>query len=85
MYYDRPRRCAATLRCWTAKVPVDLLEVAQLLEQRLGFRGDSPRQAGGRNCYGYGYPESAIVPTLLAECVLVALYLVPQNAVLAAI
>jgi DoxX-like family len=34
---------------------------------------------------GYGYPESAIVPIVIAECVLVVLYLVPQTAVFAAI
>ena len=27
---------------------------------------------------GYGFPESAIVPIVVAECALVALYLVPQ-------
>ncbi len=34
---------------------------------------------------GYGYPESAIVPIVIAECTLVVLYLVPQTSVLAAI
>jgi hypothetical protein len=34
---------------------------------------------------GYGYPESAIVPIIIAECTLVVLYLVPQTSVLAAI
>jgi hypothetical protein len=33
----------------------------------------------------YGYPESAIVAIVIAECVLVVLYLVPQTAVLGAI
>jgi DoxX-like family len=33
----------------------------------------------------YGYPESAIVPIIIAECALVVLYLVPQRSVLAAI
>jgi hypothetical protein len=33
----------------------------------------------------YGYPESAIVPIIIAECALVVLYLVPQISVLAAI
>src|SRR5207247_5609387 len=32
-----------------------------------------------------GYPESAIVPIVIAECALVVLYLVPQTSVLAAI
>jgi hypothetical protein len=34
---------------------------------------------------GYGYPESAIVPIVIAECTLVVLYLVPQTSVLATI
>ena len=34
---------------------------------------------------GYGYPESAIVPIVIAEFTLVVLYLVPQTSVLAAI
>ncbi len=34
---------------------------------------------------GYGYPESAILPIVIAECALVVLYLVPQTSVLAAI
>jgi hypothetical protein len=33
----------------------------------------------------YGYPESAIARIVIAECVLVVLYLVPQTSVLAAI
>ena len=33
----------------------------------------------------YGYPESAIVRIVIAECALVVLYLVPQTSVLAAI
>jgi hypothetical protein len=33
----------------------------------------------------YGYPESAIIPIVIAECALVLLYLVPQTAVFAAI
>jgi hypothetical protein len=33
----------------------------------------------------YGYPESAIVRIIIAECALVVLYLVPQTSVLAAI
>jgi len=32
-----------------------------------------------------GYPESAIVCIVIAECTLVVLYLVPQTSVLAAI
>ena len=34
---------------------------------------------------GYGYPESAISRIIIAECVLVVLYLVPRTAVLGAI
>jgi hypothetical protein len=33
----------------------------------------------------YGYPESAIVRIVIAECALVVLYIVPQTSVLAAI
>ncbi|HJV37871.1 MAG TPA: DoxX family protein [Geothrix sp.] len=33
----------------------------------------------------YGFPESAIVPIVIAECVLVVLYLVPRTSVLAVI
>jgi hypothetical protein len=33
----------------------------------------------------YGYPESAILPIVIAECALVALYLVPQTSVFAVI
>ena len=33
----------------------------------------------------YGYPESAIVPIIIAECTLVVLYLIPQTSILAAI
>jgi DoxX-like family len=33
----------------------------------------------------YGYPESAIVRIVMAECALALLYLVPQTSVLAAI
>ena len=33
----------------------------------------------------YGYPESAIVFIVIAECTLVVLYLIPQTSVLAAI
>ena len=33
----------------------------------------------------YGYPESALVLSVIAECALVVLYLVPQTSVLAAI
>ena len=34
---------------------------------------------------GHGYPESAIMRIVIAECVLVALYLIPRTSVLAAI
>lgn len=33
----------------------------------------------------YAYPESAIVPIIVAECVLVVLYLIPRTSILAAI
>ena len=33
----------------------------------------------------YGYPESAIIPIVISECVLVVFYLLPQTSVLAAV
>ena len=34
---------------------------------------------------GYGFPESAITPVVIAECALVVFYLVPRTSVLATI
>src|SRR5437762_14164912 len=58
--------------------------VAQLLSSAW-FRATYHTYAVAEIVAGYGYPESAIVPIVIAECALVVLYLVPQTSVLAAI
>ena len=68
---------------WTGRV-FSFLVVAQLLSSAW-FRGTQHTYAVAEIVTSYGYPESAIVPIVIAECVLVALYLVPQTSVLAAI
>jgi DoxX-like family len=63
---------------------LSFLVVAQLLSSAW-FRATHHVYAVAEIVTGYGYPESAIVPIVIAECTLVVLYLVPQTAVLAAI
>jgi hypothetical protein len=63
---------------------LSFLVVAQLLSSAF-FRGTQHTYAVGEIVTGYGYPESAIALIVIAECVLVAFYLVPQTSVLAAI
>jgi hypothetical protein len=63
---------------------LSLLAVAQLLSSAW-FRGTHHDNAVTEIVTGYGYPESAIVPIVIAECTLVVLYLVPPTSVLAAI
>ena len=58
--------------------------VAQLLSSAW-FRATYHTYAVAEIVTGYGYPESAIVLIVIAECALVVLYLVPQTSVLAAI
>src|SRR5258707_989423 len=58
--------------------------VAQLLSSAW-FRASHHPLAVTEIVASYGYPESAIVPIVIAECALVVLYLVPQTSVLAAI
>ena len=58
--------------------------VAQLLSSAW-FRAAYHTYAVAEIVTGYGYPESAIVLIVMAECALVLLYLVPQTSVLAAI
>jgi hypothetical protein len=58
--------------------------VAQLLSSAF-FRAAYHTYAVAEIVTGYGYPESAIVLIVMAECALVLLYLVPQTSVLAAI
>ena len=60
------------------------LVVAQLLSSAF-FRATQHTYAVAEIVTGYGYPESAIALIVIAECVLVLLYLVPQTSVLAAI
>lgn len=68
---------------WTGRV-FSFLVVAQLLSSAW-FRATHHTYAVAEIVTSYGYPESAIIPIVIAECTLVVLYLVPQTAVLAAI
>jgi hypothetical protein len=68
---------------WTGRV-FSFLVVAQLLSSAW-FRATHHALAVAEIVSGYGYPESAIVPIVVAECVLVALYLVPRTSVLSVI
>jgi hypothetical protein len=68
---------------WTGRV-LSFLVVGQLLSSAW-FRATHHTYAVAEIVTGYGYPESAIVPIVIAECTLVVLYLVPQTSVLAAI
>jgi hypothetical protein len=61
-----------------------LLVVAQLLASAW-FRGTHHTYAVAEIVDGYGFPESAIPRIVMAECVLVVLYLVPQTSVLAVV
>jgi membrane glycosyltransferase len=63
---------------------LSFLVVAQLLSSAW-FRAAYHTYAVTEIVTGYGYPESAIVLIVIAECALVLLYLVPQTSVLAAI
>jgi len=60
------------------------LVVAQLLASAW-FRATQHASAVSEIVTGYGFPESAIALIVIAECALVALYLVPRTSVLAAI
>jgi hypothetical protein len=68
---------------WTGWV-FSMLVVAQLLSSAW-FRAAYHTYAVAEIVTGYGYPESAIVLIVIAECAMVALYLVPQTSVIAAI
>src|SRR5437867_11256169 len=63
---------------------LSFLVVAQLLSSAW-FRATHHAYAVAEIVAGYGYPESAIVPIVIAECALVVLYLIPQTSVFAAI
>ena len=58
--------------------------IAQLLSSAW-FRATHHTNAVAEIVTSYGYPESAIVLIVIAECAMVVLYLVPQTSVLAAI
>ena len=58
--------------------------VAQLLSSAW-FRATYHSNALEEIVTNYGYPESAILNIVVAECILVALYLIPQTSVIAAI
>jgi hypothetical protein len=64
---------------WTGRF-LSFAVVAQLLSSAW-FRATHHTFAVAEIVTGYGYPESAIVPIVIAECVLVVLYLVPQTSV----
>ena len=68
---------------WTGRI-FSFLVVAQLLTSAW-FRATQHTYAVAEIVTGYGYPESAIVPIAISECVLVVFYLVPKTSVLAAI
>ena len=68
---------------WTGRV-LSFLVVAQLLSSAW-FRATHHTLAVAEIVTGYGYPESAIVPIVIAECALVVLYLIPHTSVLGAI
>jgi hypothetical protein len=68
---------------WTGWT-LSFLVVTQLLSSAF-FRATYHTYAVAEIVTGYGYPESAIVLIVIAECTLVLLYLVPHTSVLAAI
>ena len=68
---------------WTGWV-LSILPIAVLLSSAW-VRATHHTNAVTEIVTSYGYPESAIVPIIVAECTLVVLYLVPQTSVLAAI
>ena len=68
---------------WTGRV-FSFLVVAQLLSSAW-FRGTQHSYAVAEIVMGYGYPESAIGRIVIAECLLVLFYLIPQTSVLAVI
>jgi len=68
---------------WTSWV-LSFFPVAVFLSSAW-VRGTHRTNAVAEIVGSYGYPESAIVPIIIAECALVTLYLIPQTSVLAAI
>ena len=78
-----PTVAAPRWMLWTGRI-FSFLVIAQLLSSAW-FRGTQHTYAVAEIVTSYGYPESAITNIVIAECVLVVLYLIPQTAVLAAI
>lgn len=78
-------RTASTSR-WMQRTGwlLSFLVVAQLLSSAW-FRATRHSNAVEEIVSGYGFPESAILRIVIAECALVVLYLIPQTSVLAAI
>ncbi|WP_243287278.1 DoxX family protein [Geothrix terrae] len=70
-------------RLWTGRV-LSFIPVAILLSSAW-VRATHHTNAVAEIVTAYGYPESAIVRIVIAECVLVVLYLVPRTSILAAI
>jgi hypothetical protein len=68
---------------WIGRI-LSFIAVAQLLSSAF-FRATQPTYAVAEIVEGYGFPESAILRIVIAEVVLVVLYLIPQTSVLAAI
>jgi len=68
---------------WTGRL-FSFFPVAILLSSAW-VRGTHHTSAVAEIVSSYGYPESAISRIVIAECVLVVLYLVPQTSVLGAI
>ena len=68
---------------WTGRV-LSFFPVLILLSSAW-VRGTQHTNAVAEIVSSYGYPESAIARIVIAECVLVLLYLVPQTSVLGAI
>jgi hypothetical protein len=68
---------------WTGWI-FSILPVLVLLSSAF-VRGTQHTNAVAEIVTAYGYPEAAILRIVIAECVLVVLYLVPQTSVLGAI
>ncbi len=68
---------------WTGRF-LSFAVVVQVLSSAF-FRATQHTYAVAEIVTGYGFPESAIARIVIAECVLMVLYLVPQTAVLGAI
>lgn len=71
---------------WMSRTGWVLSSVAVLqLLSSAWFRANQHSYAVAEIVTGYGYPESAITPIVIAECTLVVLYLFPPTSVLGVI